>query len=74
MSLLSIIEPAGTLATGWSLLPKEPGAPIDLRNPSPVPVDVDPLKVDDADLVSEQPRGTTRSRWERSDGQLGEVG
>jgi hypothetical protein len=74
MSLLSIIEPAGTLATGWSLLPKEPGAPIDLRDPSPVPVDVDPLKVYAADLVPELPRTATRSKWELSERELCEIG
>jgi len=55
MSLHSIIEPAGTLQTGWKLVPKD-GKTADIRNPDkaeenpPVP---------DADS-----RSDPRSAWE----------
>jgi hypothetical protein len=72
MSLHPIIEPAGTLATGWKLVPHEPAPNADLRHPDEIPSD----DVESGDRTIAPDLGdhlvtvpATRSKWE-----MGEVG
>ena len=60
MGLHSIVEPAGTLQTGWKLTDKDPDN-VDIRNK------------DAAEPVPE-PDPETHSKWESSEWKLGEVG
>ena len=61
MSLHSIVEPAGTLQTGWKLSGRDPKK-ADIRNPEP------------AEPAPEAPPASPRSKWELSDRQLREIG
>ena len=62
MSLHSIIEPAGTLSTGWKLVPRDPHK-ADIRNRD----EAAPPPGDEGDRTP--PPADPRSRWE-----VGEVG
>ena len=71
MSLHSIIEPAGTLVTGWKLVPKPANQAADVRNDDDCPVpecdegDRTPVAAEDVKPTQPDPR----SRWE-----MGECG
>jgi len=62
MSLHSIVEPAGTLSTGWKLVPRDPQK-ADIRNRD----DAAPAPEGEGDRTPSAP--DPRSRWE-----VGEVG
>jgi len=71
MSLHSIIEPAGTLVTGWKLVPKPDCNAADLRNEDDIPLEVAsaPAPAENAARI------VPTSKWEeRSERELGEVG
>ena len=72
MSLHSIIEPAGTLLTGWKLVPKPNCHAADTRNEDDIPLEVAcaPAPAENA------PQIDPASKWEEreSERQLGEVG
>jgi len=61
MSLLSIVEPAGALLTGWNLLPGDKAGTVAVGASNP------PSPPDEAGREAGRP--DPRSRWE-----LGEVG
>ncbi|MFC3174510.1 hypothetical protein ACFOD9_09615 [Novosphingobium bradum] len=60
MSLHSIIEPAGTLLTGWKLVPARDCHAADSRNDDDIPLDLAraPAPAENA------PRVVPASRWE----------
>jgi len=58
MSLHSIIEPAGTLSTGWKLVPRDP-LKADIRNRDEA---TPPVAEDEGDRTP--PPADPRSRWE----------
>jgi len=82
MSLHSIIEPAGTLVTGWKLVPKRDCHAADVRNEDDIPLDVAcaPAPAENAPPetapTENAPAIEPASRWERPDSEreLGEVG
>lgn len=59
MSLHSIIEPAGTLLTGWKLVPRTGKEAADIRNDD----ECTACPADEGDRTP-QPPEETRSRWE----------
>jgi len=63
MSLHSIIEPAGTLVTGWKLVPKRDCHAADVRNEDDIPLDVAcaPAPAENA------PEVDPASKWERTE-------
>ncbi|HET9628296.1 MAG TPA: hypothetical protein VFP14_02325 [Novosphingobium sp.] len=71
MSLHSIIEPAGTLMTGWKLVPKRDCHSADVRNEDDIP-----LEVACASAPAENSPVDPSSKWEKkkSAGNLSEVG
>lgn len=72
MSLHLIIEPAGTLLTGWKLVTRQDCHAADLRNDDDIPLDVAcaPAPAENAPPIE------PASRWERPDSErkLREVG
>jgi len=69
MSLHSIIEPAGTLMTGWKLVPKRDCHAADVRNEDDIPLEIacTPAPAENAEEIK------PASKWE-SDRKLTEVG
>jgi len=67
MSLHSIIEPAGTLVTGWKLVPKRDCHAADVRNEDDIPLDVAcaPAPAENAPEI--EPEIEPASRWEKSE-------
>ena len=67
MSLHSIIEPAGTLLTGWTLVPHDEKKTADVRNKDECPTcetdEGDRTPVGDDDVAPVE----TRSKWERGE-------
>ena len=72
MSLHSIIEPAGTLLTGWKLVPRQDCHAADLRNDDDIPLEVACAAAPAENAPAIEPA----SRWEsaQSERELGEVG
>ena len=74
MSLHSIIEPAGTLMTGWKLVPKRDCHAADTRNDDDIPLDVACAGAPAENAGAVEPV----SKWEAGDApserKLGEVG
>ncbi|HEY6870775.1 MAG TPA: hypothetical protein VI199_13560, partial [Novosphingobium sp.] len=68
MGLHTIIEPAGTLMTGWELVPEHDRKLTDVRNK-------DHARAPDPAEGDRSPPVEPQSKWERarSDGELGEV-
>jgi len=62
MSLHSIIEPAGTLMTGWKLVPKRDCHAADVRNDDDIPLEIAcaPAPAENAEIHPE-------SKWEAED-------
>jgi hypothetical protein len=78
MSLHTIIEPAGTLMTGWKLVPQPECRAADVRNDDDIPVEIACIPT----AAENAPPVHPASRWElssektarRSERKLGEVG
>jgi hypothetical protein len=69
MSLHSIIEPAGTLMTGWKLVPKRDCHAADTRNEDDIPLEVASAPAPAENEAPVEPA----SKWE-SERNLGKVG
>lgn len=68
MGLHSIIEPAGTLLTGWGLVPDADCTKADVRNKGE---GARPAPAEDGDRT---PVAAPQSKWESTERELGEVG